>query len=202
MTHLPLRCEVISCQSIFARLRCDSLPDEIRPGSFLAINDRTLYISDLEQNNQVLEVCVHGMNAEAELGENEFNAELYVSTSALCAENQPVLVTANVEQLGAFVLAARRMRRLCNAEKSMFVLVGEGAFPFKLVPSKFVVRSVPSHVMAGIPLLEDWGLPSRLVSSACVPGTYEGSIEEFIEEYMRKVDCDMAGEYYVLRLDQ
>lgn len=200
MTHLAVRCEVISRQSIFSRLRCSPLPDEILPGSFLRINDHALYISEVDKKNQILEVCVHGMNAEAALSENRITASLYASGHALCADNQPVLISATVEKLGAFILAARLMRHLCNANKSLFVLASESIFPFRPAPSKFVVRGVPAHVIAGFPLLEDWGLPTRLVSTADLPGVYGHTIEQFVEDYLGTVCQSSRDDVYYLQL--
>lgn len=50
--------------------------------------------------------------------------------------------------------------------------------PFRPRPSRFLVERMPPGVIAAIPLLEDWGIPSRLASVDGLPGTFEGGVDE------------------------
>ena len=57
------------------------------------------------------------------------------------------------------------------------VLMGsEVPFPFTAKPSRFLLPGMPDAVIAGMPLLEDWNIPSRLASLQGYPGCYEGYI--------------------------
>ena len=57
------------------------------------------------------------------------------------------------------------------------VLMGsEVPFPFTARPSRFLLPGMPDAVIAAMPLLEDWGIPSRLASQQGYPGCYEGYI--------------------------
>ena len=59
------------------------------------------------------------------------------------------------------------------------VLMGsEVPFPFPVRPSQILVPGVPDGVVASMPLLEDWGIPSRLASLQGYPGCYEGFITD------------------------
>jgi dihydroorotate dehydrogenase electron transfer subunit len=59
------------------------------------------------------------------------------------------------------------------------VLMGsEVPFPFKLRPSQILMPGVPDGVIASMPLLEDWGIPSRLASLQGYAGCYEGFITD------------------------
>lgn len=49
--------------------------------------------------------------------------------------------------------------------------------PFRPRPSRFLVEHMPPGVIAAIPLLEDWGIPSRLASPSGLPGGHEGGLE-------------------------
>jgi len=58
-----------------------------------------------------------------------------------------------------------------------FVIMGsEVPFPFTARPSQFIVAGMPDGVIGAMPLMEDWGIPSRLTSTQGYPGCYEGYI--------------------------
>ncbi len=52
--------------------------------------------------------------------------------------------------------------------------------PFRPRPSRFLVERMPPGVIAAIPLLEDWGIPSRLASVDGLPGAFEGGADELL----------------------
>jgi dihydroorotate dehydrogenase electron transfer subunit len=52
----------------------------------------------------------------------------------------------------------------------------EVPFPFTARPSRFLLPGMPDAVIAAMPLLEDWDVPSRLASQQGYPGCYEGYI--------------------------
>ena len=59
------------------------------------------------------------------------------------------------------------------------VMMGsEVPFPFKPRPSRFMLPGIPNGVIAAMPLLEDWDIPSRLTSLQGYPGCHEGYITE------------------------
>ena len=49
-------------------------------------------------------------------------------------------------------------------------------FPFRPRPSVIVVPGIPTGVIACMPLLEEWGVASRLASTLDLPGCFEGSV--------------------------
>ena len=57
------------------------------------------------------------------------------------------------------------------------VLMGsEIPFPFRARPSTIMVRGLPAEAIAAMPLLEEWGVPSRLASFADFPGCFHGYV--------------------------
>ena len=54
--------------------------------------------------------------------------------------------------------------------------------PFRPRPSRFMVEGMPPGVIAAIPLLEDWGIPSRLSSPSGLPGCFEGPLDELLAQ--------------------
>ena len=55
-----------------------------------------------------------------------------------------------------------------------------GPAPFRPRPSRFLIEGMPAGVIAAIPLLEDWGIPSRLASVDDLPGAFEGGAEALL----------------------
>ncbi len=79
------------------------------------------------------------------------------------------------------------------------VLMGsEVPFPFSARPSRFLVPGVPEGVIAAMPLLDDWGIPSRLASLQGYPGCFEGYITELARGWLDslgKAERDEVGIY-------
>lgn len=65
------------------------------------------------------------------------------------------------------------------------VLMGsEVPFPFRTQPSRILVPGTPEGVIAAMPLLEDWGVPSRLASLQGYPGCFEGYITDLARAWL------------------
>ena len=66
-----------------------------------------------------------------------------------------------------------------------FVILGsEVPFPFKSQPSSIMVPGVPDGVIACMPLLDDWGIASRLASLHNYPGCYEGYVTDLARHWL------------------
>jgi len=64
-----------------------------------------------------------------------------------------------------------------DARWQPLVLMGsEIPFPFKARPSTILVPGMPDGVIASMPLLDEWGVPSRLASFADFPGCHHGYV--------------------------
>jgi dihydroorotate dehydrogenase electron transfer subunit len=66
-----------------------------------------------------------------------------------------------------------------------FVVMGsEVPFPFPARPSRFLVPGLPDGVIAAMPLLEDWGIPSRLASLQGYAGVFEGYVTDLARAWL------------------
>ena len=75
------------------------------------------------------------------------------------------------------VFLADRLRR--EEDFSPFVVMGsEVPFPFPTRPSQILVPGLPDGVIACMPLLEDWGIASRLASLQGYPGCHDGYVTD------------------------
>ncbi|MFP5505310.1 MAG: dihydroorotate dehydrogenase electron transfer subunit [Gammaproteobacteria bacterium] len=75
------------------------------------------------------------------------------------------------------------------------VLMGsEVPFPFAARPSQILVPGLPEGTIAAMPLLEDWGVPSRLASLQGYPGCYEGYITDLARAWLNGLDDAQRNE--------
>ncbi|MCB1722540.1 MAG: dihydroorotate dehydrogenase electron transfer subunit [Chromatiaceae bacterium] len=70
-----------------------------------------------------------------------------------------------------------------------FVILGsEVPFPFDPRPSQILVPGVPEGVIASMPLLDDWGIPSRLASLQGYPGCHPGYVTDLARLWLDALD--------------
>jgi dihydroorotate dehydrogenase electron transfer subunit len=70
------------------------------------------------------------------------------------------------------------------------ILGSEVPFPFKPVPSQILMPGLPEGVIAAMPLLDDWGIPSRLASLQGFPGCHEGYVTDLARHWLEGMDED------------
>jgi dihydroorotate dehydrogenase electron transfer subunit len=75
--------------------------------------------------------------------------------------------------------------------RPLVLLGSEVPFPFKPRPSGYLLRGVPPAVIAAMPLLDDWGIPSRLASLKGFAGCFEGYVTELARLWLESLtDAD------------
>jgi dihydroorotate dehydrogenase electron transfer subunit len=75
-------------------------------------------------------------------------------------------------------LAERMVARAANGVHPLVLLGSELPFPFRSRPSTILVPGIPAGAIAAMPLLEEWGVPSRLATLAGFPGCFAGYVTE------------------------
>jgi dihydroorotate dehydrogenase electron transfer subunit len=81
------------------------------------------------------------------------------------------------------------MIRLAETVRDPIVLLGStGTFPFRSRPSTILVPGIPDGVIASAPMLDEWGIPSRLASATGAPGCFEGPVVELASIWLRSLD--------------
>ena len=73
----------------------------------------------------------------------------------------------------------------------------EVPFPFTARPSRFLLPGMPDAVIAAMPLLEDWAIPSRLTSLQGYPGCHEGYITDLARLWLDALDESQRAEVSV-----
>ena len=93
------------------------------------------------------------------------------------------------------VFLAERLREDAAAPWKPLVLMGsEIPFPFRARPSTILVPGMPEGVIACMPLLDEWGIPSRLTSLAGYAGCHEGYVTELAATWLASLDRAALGE--------
>lgn len=90
---------------------------------------------------------------------------------------RPLLIGGGVG-MPPMIFLAEHIRNLPEKISPLVIMGSETPFPFKARPSQIMVSGLPDGVIAGMPLLEDWGIPSRLASLQGFPGCYQGYVTD------------------------
>jgi len=68
--------------------------------------------------------------------------------------------------------------------KPLVLMGSEVPFPFRSRPSRIILPGVPAGSLACMPLLEEWGVPSRLASCSDFPGCFAGFVTELADTWL------------------
>ena len=83
------------------------------------------------------------------------------------------------------VFLAERLTTDRRAIWKPLVLMGsEIPFPFRARPSRMLVPAAPAEAIACMPLLDEWGVPSRLASGAGIAGCFNGFVTELAAHWL------------------
>jgi len=81
-----------------------------------------------------------------------------------------------------------------SAQQPLVILGSEVPFPFTARPSQILVPGIPDGVIGAMPLLEDWGMPSRLASLQGYPGCFDGYVTDLARHWLNALDDDARAE--------
>jgi len=100
-------------------------------------------------------------------------------------EKRPLLIGGGVGMPPMIAIA----EALKGSDKTPFAILGsEVPFPFRQVPSTIVLPGMPEGVIGAMPLLEDWGIASRLASLQGYPGCFEGYVTDLARHWLDALD--------------
>jgi dihydroorotate dehydrogenase electron transfer subunit len=81
-------------------------------------------------------------------------------------------------------LAERLAAQDAAAWKPLVLMGSEVPFPFRTRPSQIILPGMPPGTLACMPLLEEWGVPSRLASRSDFPGCFAGLVTELAAAWL------------------
>lgn len=86
------------------------------------------------------------------------------------------IIFCDAAGMGSAIFLAEYYKKKGLSKHTLVFFEARKKFNFKPVPSQFISPFLPAHVIAAMPLMEDWGILSRLLNSQ-LPGCFEGSID-------------------------
>jgi dihydroorotate dehydrogenase electron transfer subunit len=93
------------------------------------------------------------------------------------------------------VFLAETLRdRAAEGFRPLAILGSELPFPFRARPSTIRVPGMPDGVIAAMPLLEDWGIPSRLTSRSGFPGCHDGTVTDLTRLWLAALDAEARAQ--------
>ena len=95
-----------------------------------------------------------------------------------------VLIGGGVGIPPMIFLAERFQERPEDQYRPLVLMGSEIPFPFHPRPAAIPVAGLPAQASACLPLLEDWGIPSRLASRAGLPGCFDGYVTELAGQWL------------------
>lgn len=86
-----------------------------------------------------------------------------------------------------------------NSNYKPFVILGsEVPFPFNPRPSQIIIPGLPDGVIAAMPLLDDWKIPSRLASLQGYAGCHQGYVTDLARAWLETLDEQARSEVEII----
>ena len=168
----------------FAHLQCDALMPMRRPLSVMRVDGRRGWAEFLyktvgpgtsllaeKQAGQVLSVM----------------GPIGVPFNATDSHPLPLLMGGGVG-IPPMVCLADQLRSRDGTFQPFVIMGSEVPFPFVTRPSQTLVAGMPPGVIACMPLMEDWGIASRLASLQGYPGCYDGYVTDLARAWLDGLD--------------
>ncbi|MDH4382607.1 MAG: dihydroorotate dehydrogenase electron transfer subunit [Gammaproteobacteria bacterium] len=188
------------------KIRAPEIARRARPGSFVHLRcapslamRRPMSIMRADATKGTLDILfkAHGLGT-AELAARKVGETLSVLGPIGVPfrlegyRRRPLLIGGGVG-LPPMVYLAEHLRRV-GGTMPLVVLGSEVPFPFTLRPSTIMVPGLPPHVIATMPLLEDWGIACRLASQEGYPGCFDGFVTELAAGWIEALGPETRDE--------
>jgi dihydroorotate dehydrogenase electron transfer subunit len=179
------KCAAAATPGSFAHLTCDPMLPMRRPLSIMRTDPAAGWIEILYK------IVGPGLAA---LSKQRVGASLSVMGPigrgfAPSLSRPHTLLVGGGVGIPPMVFLAESLRSRSDADWKPLVLMGsEIPFPFRSRPSTILVPGMPDGVIACMPLLDDWGVPSRLASLAGFPGCFEGYVTDLADAWLSSLD--------------
>ncbi|MCB1802499.1 MAG: dihydroorotate dehydrogenase electron transfer subunit, partial [Gammaproteobacteria bacterium] len=104
---------------------------------------------------------------------------------------RPLLIGGGVG-MPPMIFLAESLRR--TDSEPLVILGSEVPFPFTPLPSQIMLPGVAPGTIAAMPLLEDWGIASRLASLQGYPGCHDGYVTDLARQWLDGLDAQQRSE--------
>jgi dihydroorotate dehydrogenase electron transfer subunit len=180
------KCAASATPGSFAHITCDPAIPMRRPLSIMRADARAGWIEVLYK------VVGPGLQALAARKAGDSVSVLGPigrGFSAHPARPRTLLIGGGVGIPPMIFLAERLRADPAAAWKPLVLMGSEVPFPFRARPSALIVAGMPAASIACMPLLEEWGVPSRLASRADLPGCFAGFVTELADAWLASLSA-------------
>lgn len=105
----------------------------------------------------------------------------------------PLLIAGGIG-LPPMIFLAEHMKMSNQVCQPLVIIGSERAFPFTRKPSQIMVDGIPVGIIAAMPLLEDWGIASRLTSLKGYSGCYDGYVTDLAHCWLDSLHKDILAQ--------
>ena len=185
------KCAAAATPGSFAHLTCDPLLPMRRPLSIMRTDPAAGWIEILYK--------IVGPGLEA-LSKQPLGATLSVMGPIgqgfkPSPQRPKTLLVGGGVGIPPMVFLAESLKERNDAAWQPLVLMGsEIPFPFHTRPSTILLPGMPDGVIACMPLLDSWGVPSRLASLAGFAGCFEGYVTDLAAAWLSSLDATALTE--------
>jgi dihydroorotate dehydrogenase electron transfer subunit len=114
------------------------------------------------------------------------------------AERPRTLLIGGGVGIPPMVFLAETLRERATEKFQPFAILGsELPFPFRARPSTIMVPGMPDGVIACMPLLDEWGVCSRLTSKSGFPGCFDGYVTDLARHWLQSLNDAARAEVEV-----
>jgi dihydroorotate dehydrogenase electron transfer subunit len=177
----------------FAHLRCDDLLPMRRPLSLMRADARRGWVEFLYK------VVGQGtlLLSEKQPGQAlSLLGPIGVPFSPSPSHPLPLLIGGGVG-IPPMVFLADRLRIEHEESRPLVIMGSEVPFPFTSRPSRTLIAGMPAGVIACMPLMEDWGIASRLASLQAYPGCFDGYVTDLARAWLDTLDEEHRRQVHI-----
>lgn len=110
---------------------------------------------------------------------------------------RPLLIGGGVG-IPPMVFVAEHIHRQQLPYRPLVIMGSEIPFPFLARPSSLEVSGIHATTDAAMPLLESWGIPSRLASLQGYAGTHQGYVTDLARRWLDSLDQNSRKQVEIL----
>jgi dihydroorotate dehydrogenase electron transfer subunit len=165
----------------FAHITCDPTIPMRRPLSIMRADPRSGWIEMLYK------VVGNGLHALAARKAGDVVSVLGPIGRGFTvhADKPRALLIGGGVGIPPMIFLAERLRDRRDGDWKPLVLMGsEIPFPFRTRPSQILVPGIPAGSIACMPMLDEWGIASRLASRSDFPGCFDGFVTELADAWL------------------
>jgi dihydroorotate dehydrogenase electron transfer subunit len=178
------KCAASAQPGNFVHITCDESLPMRRPLSIMRVGDDWIEI--------LYKIVGHGLRLLSQKKAGDFVSVLGPIGQAFCmSPDRPnTLLIGGGVGIPPMVYIADWLRQNKGGWKPFAILGSEIPFPFELQKSSLPVAGVADDVNSTMPLLEQWGIPTRLTSLQGYDGCHDGYVTDLADQWLSALAND------------